>query len=84
MKEGADFEPPHPPWDRSILTILLLLHRKWLYALDMVAALMLLLLGLCEAPCLPSLELPVLVHTGLELGCLNVTLMVVMIKIRTR
>jgi len=84
LEEGADFEPPHPPWDRSILTILLLLHRKWLYTIDLVAALVLLLLGLCEAPCWPSLELPVLVHTGLEVGCLTVTMMVVMLKIRTR
>merc|ERR1719318_227337 len=78
------FEPPHPPWDRSILTILLLLHRKWLYTKDLVAALVILLLGLCEAPCWPSLELPVLVHTGLEVGCLTVTMMAVMLKIRTR
>eukprot|EP00092_Neocalanus_flemingeri_P018251 GFUD01019752.1.p1 GENE.GFUD01019752.1~~GFUD01019752.1.p1 ORF type:complete len:800 (-),score=165.21 GFUD01019752.1:93-2492(-) len=84
LEEGADFEPPHQPWDRSVLTMLLLLHRKWLYSLDLLAAISLLLLGLCESPCLPSLQLQVLVHTGLELGCLIVSLLVLLLKIRTR
>eukprot|EP00092_Neocalanus_flemingeri_P018250 GFUD01019751.1.p1 GENE.GFUD01019751.1~~GFUD01019751.1.p1 ORF type:complete len:800 (-),score=175.20 GFUD01019751.1:41-2440(-) len=84
LEEGADFEPPHPPWDRSVLTMLLLLHRKWLYSLDLLAAIFLLLLGLCESPCLPSLELQVVVHTGLEVGCLTVIMLVLLLKIRTR
>ena len=67
-----------------MLTMLLLLHRKWLYSLDLLAAVFLMLLGLCEAPCLPSLELPVLVHGGLEIGCLVITMLVVLLKIRTR
>ena len=52
--------------------------------MDLVAAVMLLLLGLCEAPCLPSLEVAVVVHTGLEVGCLLVSMVVVLMKIRTR
>ena len=64
--------------------MLLLLHRKWFYSIDLVAAISLLLLGLCEAPCLPTLELPVLVHTGLEVGFLVVILLVLLLKIRTR
>ena len=52
--------------------------------MDLVAAVVLLILGLGEAPCLPSLEVPVVVHTGVEVGCLMVSLLVVLMKIRTR
>jgi len=84
LEEGADFDPPHPPWDRSVLTVLLLLHRKWLYAMDLLASVCLLLLGFTEAPCHPSLEAPLAVHIGVEIGCLMVSLVVVLLKIRTR
>jgi len=84
LEEGADLDPPHPPWDRSVLTVLLLLHRKWLYTMDLIAAVCLLLLGFTETPCHPSLEAPLVLHVGVEIGCLMITLVVLLLKIRTR
>jgi len=84
LEEGAHSEPLHPPWDRSVLTVLLLLHRKWFYAIDLLAAVCLLLLGFAESPSHPKLEVPVVVHSGIEIGCLIIIMLVVLLKIRTR
>ena len=67
-----------------MFTVLLLLHRKWLYAMDLIAAVCLLLLGFTEAPCHPTLETPIVVHVGVEIGCLVVSMVVLLLKIRTR
>ena len=66
------------------MTIILLLHRKWFYLMDFMASVTLLFLGFFEAPCPPSLELPVYFHTGIEAGCLMICLLVLLLKIRTR
>ena len=64
--------------------MLLLLHRKWLYVIDLVAAFVLMMLGLFEPPCISSLELPIEVHAGVECTSLVVVLLIVLLKIRTR
>lgn len=82
MEEGLDFEDPHCPWSPNFLLEGMLRHRKTLYRVDLLASILLLLLGFVEKPCLPSMEVDLSVHCSVEIVCLLVTLFSVVLKAR--
>ncbi|ESO91688.1 hypothetical protein LOTGIDRAFT_122118, partial [Lottia gigantea] len=67
--ENNDKFDTHPK-DHNALPAYEVAHNMWFHLLDMVAAIMLLVLALCERPAVSFFSLPVGIHGSLEMLCL--------------
>lgn len=70
------------PKDVKALAAYLFVHNHLFYLMELVTALLLLLLSLCEAPAVPMLRLGIYVHATLELLALGVVVFELAMKMR--
>ncbi|KAB1255793.1 Two pore calcium channel protein 1 [Camelus dromedarius] len=70
------------PKDAKALAAYLFAHNHLFYLMELSAALLLLLLSLCEAPAVPALRLGIYVHATLELFALMVVVFELCMKLR--
>ncbi|XP_049818861.1 two pore calcium channel protein 1-like isoform X2 [Aethina tumida] len=76
--EKFDSHPRHP----SALPPYLLVHNSWYYGLDLTFSIVLILLALVEKPSVENFELPVAVHSTIELVSLGVIAIELALKLR--
>lgn len=83
LQEGANNEKfSHHPRNSEALPVYLMVHNRCFPILDLAAALLLLLMGFFEKPCLPALVVSPQVHGAVELCTL--ALIAVLTGLRTR
>ncbi|XP_035299166.1 two pore calcium channel protein 1 isoform X2 [Cricetulus griseus] len=70
------------PKDARALAAYLFAHNHLFYLMELLTALLLLLLSLCEAPAVPALRLDIYVHATLELFALMVVVFELCMKLR--
>ncbi|KAL1768447.1 two pore calcium channel protein 1 isoform X1 [Sigmodon hispidus] len=70
------------PKDARALAAYLFAHNHLFYLMELLTALLLLLLSLCEAPAVPALRLGIYVHATLELFALMVVVFELCMKLR--
>ncbi|XP_010602421.1 two pore calcium channel protein 1 isoform X3 [Fukomys damarensis] len=70
------------PKDAKALAAYLFAHNHVFYLMELLTALLLLLLTLCEAPAVPALRLGIYVHATLELFALTVVVCELCMKLR--
>uniref|UniRef100_A0A8C2VNF8 Two pore calcium channel protein 1 n=1 Tax=Chinchilla lanigera TaxID=34839 RepID=A0A8C2VNF8_CHILA len=70
------------PKDAKALAAYLFAHNHVFYLMELLTALLLLLLTLCEAPAVPALRLGIYVHATLELFALMVVVFELCMKLR--
>ncbi|XP_010597258.1 two pore channel protein 1 isoform X2 [Loxodonta africana] len=70
------------PKDAKALAAYLFVHNHLFYLMELLTALLLLLLSLCEAPAVPALRLGIYVHATLELFALMVVVFELCMKLR--
>ncbi|KAJ6659058.1 hypothetical protein lerEdw1_019361 [Lerista edwardsae] len=70
------------PKDVKALAAYLFVHNHLFYLMELVTALLLLLLSLCEAPAVPMLRLGIYIHATLELLALGVVVFELAMKMR--
>lgn len=70
------------PKDARALAAYLFAHNHLFYLMELLTALLLLLLSLCEAPAVPALRLGIYVHATLELFALIVVVFELCMKLR--
>ncbi|KAM6165126.1 two pore channel protein 1 [Erethizon dorsatum] len=70
------------PKDAKALAAYLFAHNHIFYLMELLTALLLLLLTLCEAPAVPALRLGIYVHATLELFALMVVVFELCMKLR--
>uniref|UniRef100_A0ABM5F2I7 Two pore channel protein 1 isoform X1 n=1 Tax=Pogona vitticeps TaxID=103695 RepID=A0ABM5F2I7_9SAUR len=70
------------PKDAKALAAYLFVHNHFFYVMELITALLLLLLSLCEAPAVPMLRLGIYIHATLELLALTVVVFELSMKMR--
>lgn len=70
------------PKDARALAAYLFVHNHFFYMMELLTALLLLLLSLCESPAVPALKLRTYVHATLELFALMVVVFELCMKLR--
>eukprot|EP00062_Callorhinchus_milii_P016769 gi/632968409/ref/XP_007900510.1/ PREDICTED: two pore calcium channel protein 1 [Callorhinchus milii] len=70
------------PKNQKALAAYLFVHNHIFYVMELISALLLLILSLCEAPAVPSLRLDIYVHATLELFALLTVVFEVGMKMR--
>lgn len=70
------------PKDARALAAYLFVHNHFFYMMELLTALLLLLLSLCESPAVPVLKLQTYVHATLELFALMVVVFELCMKLR--
>lgn len=70
------------PKDARALAAYLFVHNHFFYMMELLTALLLLLLSLCESPAVPALKLQTYVHATLELFALMVVVFELCMKLR--
>lgn len=70
------------PKDARALAAYLFVHNHFFYMMELLTALLLLLLSLCESPAVPALKLQTFVHATLELFALMVVVFELCMKLR--
>ncbi|XP_061459125.1 two pore channel protein 1 isoform X2 [Rhineura floridana] len=83
LKEGENNDKffTHPK-DAKALAAYLFVHNHLFYLMELITALLLLVLSLCEAPAVPMLRLGIYVHATLELLALTVVVFELSMKMR--